>query len=98
MTSATSTEPPAVCAACGDGLGRWGAVRVGNQPVRLNNLVMVARSCVGCGTIEMRGNEAPAAPPAGTPGRAILSGFVSNVAEAMRAVLRAARDRLRRGQ
>jgi hypothetical protein len=72
---------------------------VGDQPVRLNNAVVVARMCAACGTIEMRGREAPAAVPTQrhAPGREVLHGFVRNVAVAVtiRAVCREARDRYR---
>jgi hypothetical protein len=90
-----SGDTPGVCPACGGAAGRWGAVRVGDQPVRLNNAVVVARMCTGCGTIQMRGREAPAGLPASRQGigRAVLDGFLRNVAEAVRAVFRAVRER-----
>ena len=94
MASA-SGEAAGVCPACGGVTGRWGAVRVGDQPVRLNNAVVVARMCTGCGAIEMRGREAPAGVPASRPGsgRAVVDGVLRNVAEAVRAVFRAIRER-----
>lgn len=93
--TAASGESAGVCPACGGTTGRWGAVRVGDQPVRLNSAVVVARMCGTCGTIEMRGREASAGVIASprAPGRAVLDGFLRNVAEAVRAVFRAARER-----
>lgn len=90
-----SGDIPGVCPACGGAAGRWGAVRVGDQPVRLNNAVVVARMCIVCGAIEMRGREAPAGVPASRPGagRAVLDGFLRNVAEAVRTVFRSVRER-----
>jgi hypothetical protein len=97
MMATQSGETDGVCMACGGVTGRWGAVRVGDQPVRLNNAAVVARMCTGCGTIEMRGREAPAGVPATRQalGRELLDGFLRNVAEAVRAVVRALRDRYR---
>lgn len=100
MTATRPAEAEGVCLACGGATGRWGAVRVGDQPVRLNNAVIVARMCAGCGTIEMRGREAPAGGPVQRQahGRELLDGLLRNVAEAIRAVVRALRDRFQRGK
>lgn len=98
--SAPTGEARGVCIACGDVTGCWGAVRVGDQPVRLNHAIIVAKMCVSCGAIELRGREA--APPAVVSparrghGRALFDGVVCNVAEAVRALIRALRDRYRR--
>ncbi len=95
MMAVASEDSSGVCGTCGSVTGRWGAVRVGDQPVRLNNAVVVARMCTGCGTIEMRGRQAPAgvSAPREGPGRAVLHGFLGNVVEAVRAVFRAVRER-----
>ena len=98
MTTPTG-EAQGVCIACGDAVGCWGAVRVGDQPVRLNHAVIVARMCGSCGTIELRGREAApsatVAPARRAHGRALFDGVMRNVAEAVRALIRALQDRYR---
>jgi len=98
--TASSGEAPGVCIACGDATGCWGAVRVGDQPVRFKHAVIVARMCATCGAIEFRGREAATAgavaPARQAHGRELFDGVMRNVAEAVRALVGALRDRYRR--
>ena len=98
MTAAASADTQGVCGNCGGLTGRWGAVRVGDQPVRLNSAVIVARICTSCGSIELRGREARAGAVPATRqahGRDLLQGVLRNIAEAVRTLARAVRDRRR---
>jgi hypothetical protein len=95
----SAADAPGVCQACGSATGRWGALRVGDQPVRLNNAVMVGRMCSDCGAVELRGRDASPGPVAAAPrplGRQVLDGFLRNVWDAIRAVSLALRERVRR--
>jgi hypothetical protein len=92
---ADSDATGGVCPACGGVAGRWAALRVGDQPVRLNSAALVARMCTACGAIELRGHGSPrgVSPARSALGREVIDGFLRNVWEAIRAVVSALRAR-----
>jgi hypothetical protein len=99
MMATPNSDAPGVCSACGSVSGRWGGVRVGDQPVRVNNALLVARVCTGCDDVELRARNGGTAlvPPAPRGhGRELFAGVLRNVVDAVQALARALRDRYRR--
>ena len=93
-----NADAPGVCSACGSVSGRWGGVRVGDRPVRVNNALLVARVCTGCDGVELRARDGGTAPVPQVPrghGRELFAGVLRNVVDAVQALTRALRDRYR---
>jgi len=84
-------SPAPACVRCGEPVERWEPLTAGRAAV------LLARACSGCGAVEVRARPATATGRTvrASPGATLLHGLLSNLAEAGRTLLEAARRGLR---